>query len=184
MATDRVLWRIYYFVNLGYSALTNNCLKLVRAWLHNPLGIKSILTLSGEAFRGEVWLTEDGCPVGSDEYPTHITVISQRWKVLREYRREFEEKPDIGLFPRRVSRWFNWFYCYGLYGIAGTSVALALRYTGFVLLSTGTVLGLLLAPIWAPLYAISGYFFSVLVYDFIGPEPYYHGRKAKPYISI
>lgn len=187
-STDRSLWRLNHAIIQMYQVLSNNCLKLMRAWVYNPLGIKSVFTFSRKKFSGEIWLTDEGCPVGGSDndnkYSTHITDVYKRWNQLREYRQEFEKKSDVGLFSRGVGRFFNRLYCYVLFGVVGTSIVLVLRYAGFLLLTAFIVLGLLLAPLWTPGYVILNYIFSILIYDYIGPSSYYHGRKRKSYTSI
>jgi len=184
LSTDRSLWRFNYMVFQAYKVLANNGLKLMRAWLYNPLGVKSVFTLSRKKFSGEIWLTDEGCAVGGNEYATHITDVYKRWNQLRKYRQAFEEKSDIGFFSRGIGRFFNRFYCYVLFGVIGTGIVLAFRYAGFLLLTAFILAALLLVPVWVPGYVILSYFYSVLIYDYIGPDTYYHGRKEMPYTSI
>ena len=181
IATNKLFWRVLYYTKLAFTHASNSCLKFSRAWLYSPLGIKSVFTFSKEKFSGEMWLSDEGQPIGTDMFSTHVTTVYEQWSLLRKHRKDFEAKSDFGLFPRSVGRLINRFYCYVMMGLIGTTIMLAVHYIGFIIFSSAILLLLLLSPLWAPLYAIMKFTLNMLFVDSVGPSQYYNGRFIKPY---
>jgi hypothetical protein len=183
ITTLRPLWRLHYLWTYGVCVFSNSCLRFIRSLLYNPLGYKSVFTTSKDQFFGEQWIDNTGKIIGCKFYNTHITDIYKQLDIIKRYRNEFENKSDYGLFPRSIGRLFNQIYCYLLIGAIGISLSLLIRYIGFLALSLITIAGLLLAPLWVPLYIMLSYLYSLFIVDWLGPDIYYNKRKLLPYSS-
>lgn len=179
--TDRAFWRLRHLGIYTWHLFSDSCLRLLRAFLHHPMGIRYVATLSREPFQGELWIDRDGELKKTGPCSTHITHLYRHIDLIRKRRREFENKSDYGLFPRGVGRLFNRAYCYLLIGVLGIPLGMALRYTAFLFFIMLLGLGLILTPLWAPLAALVAYFGSILVYDRVGPMNYYEGRAPVSY---
>ena len=184
LTTKSCCWRVGYYFMLTRMLLHNICLKLFRVLLHHPYGIKSVATLSKEKFNGETWLLDNGKPYKAKKYGTYLSDIDDTGKLIKKYRQQFEEKSDYGLFPRSVGRIFNLFFCYVIIGMAGIVFNLLFRVLAFTVIGIVSVLGVILAPFWVPAFTTLVFLFNLFIYDYIGPSPYFDGRKQKPYSAV
>lgn len=184
LTTSSCCWRVGYYFTLTRMLLHNICLKLFRVLLHHPYGIKSIATLSKDKFNGEIWLLDNGKPYKAKKYGTYLSDIDDTGKLIKKYRQQFEEKSDYGLFPRSVGRIFNLFFCYVIVGMAGIVFNLLFRMLAFTVVSVVSVIGVILAPFWVPAFTTLVFLFNLFIYDYIGPSPYYAGRKQKTYSAV
>ncbi len=183
-STDRVFWRICYFLVFGWHTLSNSGIKLLRALLYYPIGIRYILTLSSKPFEGEQWISSNGEIHGKNEYPTHITHLYQHLDLIKRLRKEYESKSEYGLFPRSIGRLFNKIYCYIMVGLIGITLNMLFHYSVFIIFTLLVILALIFAPLWVPLVTVLAYLYSIFIYDSVGPQIYYDGQKMLHYSSM
>ena len=156
-------WRKYfvsfytYFMNLMFFLLVGMVLK-------GPFSLSALLLwykypteYSLDHQTGNVYASRFG--------NTYVTIVSSLWQNIAKRRMNFEKQPDSGLLPKNMSRIFNRFYLYVIYGFFGTLLfSIFFPLICVIVILLGIVL-LITYPIWYLVVSLFIILIRTLIYD-------------------
>ena len=167
-------WRKYfvsfytYFMNLMFFLLVGMVLK-------GPLSLSALLLwykypteYSLDYKTGNVYASRFGS--------TYVTIVHSLWQNIAKRRLNFERQPDSGLLPKNMTRFFNRFYLYVIYGCFGTLLfSIFFPLLCVIVILVGIVL-LITYPIWYILVSLFIILIRTLIYDW----EYEDGTERNP----
>ena len=169
VSTEYPGWRIINVVVRTANYFWNSNFYLLVNFWQGKFGLRSLYGIN-DFYTGVELNEHDGTLKPTMSNLTWFGRIKSLWENITEARREFEEKPDTGLFGKSFTRIIDIIWNYGVKGILGTPLC----FIGHPLLVAVNTLvsGALMvtSPAWAPIVASLRYLFDIIVYDFDSPD--------------
>ncbi|CAL1542802.1 unnamed protein product [Lymnaea stagnalis] len=185
-STERVtstrypFWRWWNFIQRTWSNTWNIIyfLGIIIPWC-SPVSLRALIwpsafvpDLEQSQFDGSLY------PRMSSSTHTLLSRLRALWANVLESRAKFEAAPDRGFLGKSMTRHFNRLWNFVVKGAVGSSVIVLVFPVLCLTVSSASLIGAVLAPVWVPVATLLVHLFCFLVWDIDNP------RSEKNRISI